>query len=1583
MNHLLSWFNMIIKKRRELRRWQRVVTVLAAVITFATTYALILPAITVEREHTDEVAGMYLEQGTDREVMWEENAIDPTDIITASDQKSEYSDAADDEEISSAPAVKTLESAGRDYTVILTYDETSGITEEAYLNVSEITEDSDKYQTYLEEAKKAMGLTEEETLPRFAARFFDIKIMVGEDEFTPENGVSVEIKYAEPLAEEADAEVSAVHFADDPSKAEVIEANASETQDDGATTVEFTAESFSVYGVIYTVDFHWEVKGKTYDFSFPGGGFVSFKKLMEVLGVALDCAEEADFSAAQNENNNTEVAAPEETGILTLNNVQASEETEEFIADVESVSFSSPDLVWIGKTDSEITVGELKEKEQLDIRYSMDLTEEQVTNINAQTVGAGEWVLISLQPFDTQETLTVTMKNGEEFVIKVTDDNAPAPQAPGNPPSAFYGEDTTKYATKINLFDYGPTNNSTDPNRNLDCEANNLQNNGTSNLGINEGHALKFFSYGKKPSDINRWDTTMGINNFSGGADAVQGIVDNTLDGLYPKLVGGENLGYLFDSSESGDTKQVYSNVNNLFQRDANGKFFYDSNNNYAYYNPAQGDNGKVVLGSTFQEEGSDWGVGFFPFDGYNDYYNCIHGDGINWCANSGSNKVGHYNHHFGMSMNVDFMMSSDQRMSGQEMIFNFRGDDDMWVFVDGVLILDIGGVHNPVGGMIDFTHQTVQVTSALNVGDAEGTASAYNKTFAELFADAGQVWDNSPYSEHTLKVFYLERGGCYSNLQVEYNLTRYIDYEFYKKDQYGEAVPGAKFALYKEDGTRLIKEVEVDDNGNIVHTTYFEATSEDDGRVYFDHVPLGKYEIREIETPEGYVKNGATFKAILEVREKSDAPGQYDAITYLEKTAGGVTTRIEPKEIINFKDVEVVLEKGWNDNGDTTPPEGAKANFTLMRKQKVLPNEVTVVFQYSDGTEIARETKLHDGDIVTVKDYKLVTQTPGDYTTDSWRRITNTATALLNVNVDKAQYTLTTSTVYKPTIFSWGNNGMIGGGCAWEEDSSTSTQAAYTVNTAHADGNKVITLKLDKTANQFERPPVMTVDRGTATAIDEWEDAAVLSFTLPDDADEGESWKKTLQDLPAADAYGNRYKYYIVETGISGVENANRYSYQYTTSEGSEANPLENGGDVGIVNIAPEKERITATKVWLDHRNQLISDSEAAALEVKFKLVKGSNDATSSDTTSQIEQTVSGNGTATWVLRGVKTSDYSVVETAYKLPGQTEFTAVNPADIVITGNVTNGFTISNKLPSTEISVTKKWKDGTAANLDKVFSEARTIEFTLYQKLGSKDPTVYTGYGTNGKGTITYTPASGSTAAFWSKESISNLPRYVFRDGAWYEAVYFPVETEIDGVTITYQKSGGDPSETPSDAASDSGNIDIINTDIHISVKIDKVDSKTKAGLSGARFQLTRKLPGEAGFTKFEHSSFEEDAENDNKNTGPFTVSSNNGIVLEDLLPGEYRIEEKTAPSGYIITLSPFVFRVAEDGSISSEDADSLLVTHLDRDGSNPEGFQIANEPGAELPHTGGPGTRLYSMLGSILLAGAGLALLRRMRMSF
>ena len=77
--------------------------------------------------------------------------------------------------------------------------------------------------------------------------------------------------------------------------------------------------------------------------------------------------------------------------------------------------------MWVEKIEEEISVGALKEQKGLSIEYSQDLTKEQIEEINSQTVDPGDWALISLRPFETEESLTVTMKDGEVFTIHITD----------------------------------------------------------------------------------------------------------------------------------------------------------------------------------------------------------------------------------------------------------------------------------------------------------------------------------------------------------------------------------------------------------------------------------------------------------------------------------------------------------------------------------------------------------------------------------------------------------------------------------------------------------------------------------------------------------------------------------------------------------------------------------------------------------------------------------------------------------------------------------------------------------------------------------------------------------------------------------------------------------------------------------------------------------------------------------------------------------------------------------------------------------------------------------------------------------
>jgi len=252
------------------------------------------------------------------------------------------------------------------------------------------------------------------------------------EEIEPLLPIRVEMT-AEKCAEVGSSSVSSsvVHVDDSGNativeNAQKVEAEAEDEKDadklEDVETIAFEAKEFSVYALVYTVDFHWEVDGQMYEFSLPGGGFISFSDLIEVLGVAKTGENDDVYLPGEVPGINDQDATGENgSAALTLDGVVVSEKTREFVADVKSVVFSSPELVDVSKVESETTVGGIKESRGLDVQYSAELTEEQIAEINAQTVVAGDWALISVQPFESTESLTVTMKTGEVFEIRVTD----------------------------------------------------------------------------------------------------------------------------------------------------------------------------------------------------------------------------------------------------------------------------------------------------------------------------------------------------------------------------------------------------------------------------------------------------------------------------------------------------------------------------------------------------------------------------------------------------------------------------------------------------------------------------------------------------------------------------------------------------------------------------------------------------------------------------------------------------------------------------------------------------------------------------------------------------------------------------------------------------------------------------------------------------------------------------------------------------------------------------------------------------------------------------------------------------------
>lgn len=272
-----------------------------------------------------------------------------------------------------------------------------------------------------------------------------------------------------------------------------------------------------------------------------------------------------------------------------------------------------------------------------------------------------------------------------------------------------------------------------------------------------------------------------------------------------------ESLACLFNNASQEnhqqDGKAVYNNVQGLFQLE-NGYYVYDSygsNGNYAVYNSTTNSFNVYNKAGVYKDSVSSDNLGqFFPFDSADKVFEERNGRLSPKPITDGTND--NLNHHFGMSMTTEFVQpASGKTTDNKDMIFEFSGDDDVWVYIDGVLVGDLGGIHEKATLKINFATGEVKVG---HIDGANGTKKEIETTnikakFQAAGADTtnftGDTFSNS--TKHTLSFFYLERGAGASNMSLKFNLTTLPSSEVEKVNQNGEAVNDATFALYRSGG--------------------------------------------------------------------------------------------------------------------------------------------------------------------------------------------------------------------------------------------------------------------------------------------------------------------------------------------------------------------------------------------------------------------------------------------------------------------------------------------------------------------------------------------------------------------------------------------------------------------------------------------------------------------------------------------------------------------------------------------------------------------------------------------------------------
>lgn len=283
-------------------------------------------------------------------------------------------------------------------------------------------------------------------------------------------------------------------------------------------------------------------------------------------------------------------------------------------------------------------------------------------------------------------------------------------------------------------------------------------------------------------------------------------VASNLVDGI-PQFTA-SYASKLFDNRAlSGKT--IYSNVGVPFVY-SDGYYTFDSDVHGAYFANGAASNtnlaladGPILMHNGGSSAGGDWYTGFMPFNttatisSYSTTYYTI--DGSRHSMSNAQKVDGNYNYYYSMNVPVNFSMTSNGRVdesdnSSEAITFDFSGDDDVWVFIDGKLVLDMGGIHDAVSGTINFADNTVTYKAA-NTKEQSSTsykrfaADVTTKTTASKDASLSQTQlfnegnskgvlntDRTTFAatdNHVLRVVYMERGDGLSNCKIKFNLPQ------------------------------------------------------------------------------------------------------------------------------------------------------------------------------------------------------------------------------------------------------------------------------------------------------------------------------------------------------------------------------------------------------------------------------------------------------------------------------------------------------------------------------------------------------------------------------------------------------------------------------------------------------------------------------------------------------------------------------------------------------------------------------------------------------------------------------------------
>lgn len=742
--------------------------------------------------------------------------------------------------------------------------------------------------------------------------------------------------------------------------------------------------------------------------------------------------------------------------------------------------------------------------------------------------------------------------------------------------------------TTVNLFDYWVVNGDNDNSANINND------NSNNDTGINKDHQLKF--NGGAGTGINKWtgkSTTGGFGRLP--------FVKNTLVKGYPEIKNGtyqgvnyndESLDYLFNNDSQANKKQngkaVYNNVQGLFQL-KDGYYVYDSygskEGNYAVYNSTTNSFDVYDKAGVYKDSVSEENRGqFFPFDSAKKVFTESGKNLSPIGIKDGENDK--LNHHFGMSMTTEFVqLANGKTNKNEDMIFEFSGDDDVWVYIDGVLVGDLGGIHEKATLDINFATGEVKVG---HIDGANGTEQILETTNIKAKFQAAGATSNftgntfSSSTKHKLSFFYLERGAGASNMSLKFNLTTLPSSEVEKVNQNGQAVQGAKFALYRSDANwstqgEAIAQGTTDDKGQLVLLKSDGSVLSFDEEHNTNHCDY--FVLKEISLPAGY-RSSLTSSTTA-------TPGELH-LQYKQAAAsgsGGVV--VAPQTTVKTAD-----NKTWTGSRMWLNGGYLAAKETISLDKEIKDNKGNAI---SSGTTFAVVLKLTGaGEDHTSEDaWTAVTGNPLDgYKLCSKHGIAGAVEAAQSA--DTSVFAVNTKGDYEVTVRSL--PGDIEKYAAMLQDKS---QSEYTVAAYHTTASSLA----EATTENTSMVEYQSINRQFSTVIHLTNVQNRLFVQKVDDLGEPVNGA-TFELYKADDVTGNSPSTYAIKPGATPYDTvlANGMTYPYEI-KGAACFPLDSNNHAPLTkgtyylreSLSPDGYEInsTITKVIVDDSGVYVDAGE------------------------------------------------------------------------------------------------------------------------------------------------------------------------------------------------------------------------------------------------------------------------------------------------------------------------------------------------------------------------------------------------------